>query len=1054
MLKKSFMWLAAVATALVTSCVNDGLQEPQDPSSVNMLPTVEEQALAVKASVEGLHDLQAALEPHDVELEGVDAFEKDAETLYKGVTLEEATLASFRLQKQVADILGPAIAALDQETYEKEFKESFTAFGDGVKTWAGKDFPSLYPAALTASWINAASAELGSMLHRQKLYVEAVASDVDAGLKKDENPEELSSLSANVDENSKAVTAVASEASALVAETDRIYAETVSTMISDPSSFNAVALSEFNARTVAAVSETTVTLSELISRVEECEARLDDILERLGDLEDQISDLSGLLGLIQSVAFVSGFSGDEAASYYTLSTERLSGTDICKRIPAESIELQYLVRPAAAATALAQEDMWNNGLKVLYYYAEAMTKAAPVTFELNITDVAVTDEVLGLVTVTAGNGFKDDFFLKQTGAKLALSVVTGKTDLTSRFVEVVPVDQSGTVYVESLSLDKTYVEVDDGQTAQLTATVTPSSAYDKTLVWNSNNTDVVTVSTTGQLTAKSVGTATITATTNGTDEWGNPLTATCNVKVLSKIKLIGSSSVAVGGTIELRVESPDYLDPESVSWISSNTSKATVGATGTTVTVTAIANTYSQSDKTYSPIYITCDASGNILTHELYVVETQPQYLTWKTLGDVSSKTVKIGQELDMSASIYPTSVSSSYFKVIYQVLGAGDENIATVNYSTGKVTANGAGTLTFFARAFDADSQYSYFYPSGNLIRKFLEVTVEPIHLTKIDVTQTLELTPGSSAQLAVTLTSDTDGYPPTYPGLTYSSGDESIATVDQSGNVTGIKAGTAYITVSSTQYPDISATCTVDVTEEWLEFEVGYYVIRTSDGTIAFESAPYNDNSLAPNSYSSTQGTIVGIVIYKGNPRATDVKLPEKCIHGVAMGIEEASKAMLSSTNFSLGDYYSSHSSSGSDPTIQSACLGYNNTNMLKAAIVENGYTSEILTSLESYSRDSSKPLETSDWYLPSYYEAKLIQNRFGNKCYTSGDNYVFISSAAYAGGIGYGAKTDAQTKYWVVTGNVTAGAYSFAFTDTSMPSVTTPMTNTCKSLYLFAF
>lgn len=49
----------------------------------------------------------------------------------------------------------------------------------------------------------------------------------------------------------------------------------------------------------------------------------------------------------------------------------------------------------------------------------------------------------------------------------------------------------------------------------------------------------------------------------------------------------------------------------------------------------------------------------------------------------------------------------------------------------------------------------------------------------------------------------------------VTWSSSDESVATVDAEGKVTAIAEGSATITVTSTAHPEIKATCTVNVTQ-----------------------------------------------------------------------------------------------------------------------------------------------------------------------------------------------------------------------------------------------
>ena len=70
------------------------------------------------------------------------------------------------------------------------------------------------------------------------------------------------------------------------------------------------------------------------------------------------------------------------------------------------------------------------------------------------------------------------------------------------------------VSVTGVSLNKTSMSMTEGDTQTLTATITPSNATDKSVTWTSNNTSVATVSSSGVVTAKAAGTATITVMTN------------------------------------------------------------------------------------------------------------------------------------------------------------------------------------------------------------------------------------------------------------------------------------------------------------------------------------------------------------------------------------------------------------------------------------------------------------------------------------------------------------------------------------------------------------
>lgn len=63
-----------------------------------------------------------------------------------------------------------------------------------------------------------------------------------------------------------------------------------------------------------------------------------------------------------------------------------------------------------------------------------------------------------------------------------------------------------------MELNRSYVSIEEGETFNLSATVCPANASNKSLDWCSSNTSVATVSSTGTVTAKSRGYATITAT--------------------------------------------------------------------------------------------------------------------------------------------------------------------------------------------------------------------------------------------------------------------------------------------------------------------------------------------------------------------------------------------------------------------------------------------------------------------------------------------------------------------------------------------------------------
>lgn len=74
--------------------------------------------------------------------------------------------------------------------------------------------------------------------------------------------------------------------------------------------------------------------------------------------------------------------------------------------------------------------------------------------------------------------------------------------------------ESATVYVSDIVLNKTSATLNVGENVQLNASVSPSSATNKSVSWTSDNTSVATVSGNGLVTAKSAGNAIITCKAN------------------------------------------------------------------------------------------------------------------------------------------------------------------------------------------------------------------------------------------------------------------------------------------------------------------------------------------------------------------------------------------------------------------------------------------------------------------------------------------------------------------------------------------------------------
>ena len=119
-------------------------------------------------------------------------------------------------------------------------------------------------------------------------------------------------------------------------------------------------------------------------------------------------------------------------------------------------------------------------------------------------------------SVTWSSNNESVAMVSSTGVVIARSAgtatITVKTTDGSKTATCAVTVKAKVISVTGVSLDKTSMTLTEGDTQTLTATVSPSNATDKSVTWSSSNTSVATVSSAGVVTAKSAGTATITAT--------------------------------------------------------------------------------------------------------------------------------------------------------------------------------------------------------------------------------------------------------------------------------------------------------------------------------------------------------------------------------------------------------------------------------------------------------------------------------------------------------------------------------------------------------------
>ena len=430
------------------------------------------------------------------------------------------------------------------------------------------------------------------------------------------------------------------------------------------------------------------------------------------------------------------------------------------------------------------------------------------------------------------------------------------------------------IHVTGITLDQSAIVLIKGNTQALTATVQPADATDKSLLWSSSNPDVAMVDSTGVVTAVEGGTATITAKS---EDGGK--TAQCDVTVRVPVTGVSLSKTTdlllPGGADDLTaIIAPSDATDKAVVWSSSE------------------------------PDAVTVDTDGNISA-----VSIGTAIITVKTHdGGFSAScniTVKIpvtGISLDKTSVNMATSTQTSLHAQI-QPENATDKNIfwnssnpsiATVN-SQGVISALSVGSTTITATTEDGGFSAS------------CGISVV-IPVTDISLNQTtFNLLKGSNYSLSDSIT-PTDA---TNKNVLWAVSDPSVATVDQTGNVTALKAGTVTITATALgSITPVKTTCTVQVVDT-VHFTVSKDVMTYVSTWIGsgYSVSTVNDQNFA---HVSITGNLALI------QSEYDLAISNGFMWGYISGIDLNFDAYFSANNVNIAYNISSGSSTDNSPLI----------------------------------------------------------------------------------------------------------------------------------------
>ena len=172
-----------------------------------------------------------------------------------------------------------------------------------------------------------------------------------------------------------------------------------------------------------------------------------------------------------------------------------------------------------------------------------------------------------------------------TGAAAGTATITATSEGQSDYADVTVTSVAAPV--ASVSVAPASASVPVGQTVQLTATPRDASGQPlggRTVTWVSNNPTVATVSSTGLVAGAAVGSATITATSEG-QSGSSTITVTNPPAPVASVTVTPATASLVGNqTVQLTAVPKDAsgnpLTGRTVTWGTSNTGVATVSGSG------------------------------------------------------------------------------------------------------------------------------------------------------------------------------------------------------------------------------------------------------------------------------------------------------------------------------------------------------------------------------------------------------------------------------------------------------------------------------------------
>lgn len=371
-----------------------------------------------------------------------------------------------------------------------------------------------------------------------------------------------------------------------------------------------------------------------------------------------------------------------------------------------------------------------------------------------------------------------------TALKAGTAIITVKTKDGAK-TATCTVTVTDPVKVNNIALNFTSKTLEVGDTFQLKATVSPSTADDTSVTFESKDPSVATVKADGTVTAKAKGTTNIIV--SATD--GSNVTVFCSVTVNEKTIVPVTGITGVPSTLTIAPGAVYQLNPsvepsnateKGFTYASANTSKVTVDENGIITAVGADGQAY---------VYVYSKANPSVKATVKVIIGT-PKPVQSIALNS-NAATLWVDGTYQLTATVMPTDASVK--EVTYS---SDNTTVATVD-NTGKITAKAKGTAKITVSAMDGSGKTATCTVTVKQPATGVVITPTSFTMAKGESkTLTAIISPTGADETGVNWTSSNPAVATVYNGVVYANAD-----------------GVATITATCVNASNIKASCTVTV-------------------------------------------------------------------------------------------------------------------------------------------------------------------------------------------------------------------------------------------------